>query len=171
MKLQAAIDYLSSYGVAIAVMIVALGAIYVIALSPNNPPVFCTPTPGFDCNFISVNSMGVMTAKFSQSLGTQITINGVACASQQSSGTDSPAYGNLDVANSIAYYPVPTYYPPGNVIYSGGYYIMYLYCYSSGGIATGAIGKPFSGYVWLNYTIPNYGIQTQKIATFSAIYS
>lgn len=172
MKLQAATDFLSSYGIAFLVMIAALTAVYAIALAPNNPAVFCTPTPGFNCNFLSVNSMGVMTLKISQATGTQITINGVACATQQGSGIDSPAYGNTHVSNTIAYYPVPTYYPPGNVIYSGGYYILHMYCYNApNNIATGITGKPISGFVWLNYTIPNYGEETQKIATFSTVYS
>jgi hypothetical protein len=170
-KLQAALDYLSSYGLALIIITVAFFAVYEIALAPNNPAVYCTATPGFACNFISVNSMGVLTGKFSQALGTQITINGVACASLQSSNTDTPAYGNMGVSNTVTYYPTPTYYPPANVIYSGGYYTFRVYCYGPSGIAKGTTGKSFSGFIWLNYTIPNYGSQTQKIATFSSVYS
>lgn len=176
MKLQAAIDFLSSYGIALLVMIAAIIAVYTIALTPSNSAVFCTPTPGFGCNFLSVNSMGVMTLKFSQAIGTQITINGAACSSQQSSGADVPAFGNMQVSNTLGFYPTPTtpgYYAPGNIVYSGGYYIMYINCYDApnNGFIKGATGKPFSGFVWLNYTIPNYGQQTQKIATFSTVYS
>ncbi len=166
-------DFLASYGLAITVMLLAFVSIYEIALSPNNPAVFCTPSPGFNCNFMSVNSVGIMTAKFSQALGTQITINGVACSSQQSGGADMPKYGNINVANTITYYDTQQSYPPGNVIYSGSYYIFYVNCYNNagGGLATGKVGQPFTGYLWLNYTVPNYGQQTQKIATFSTLYS
>lgn len=169
-KLQAAIDFLSTYGLALAVMLVAFVTIYRISLSPNQPAIFCSSVPGFSCNFISVNSMGVVTAKFSQALGTQITINGVACSDQQSPTTDTPAYGNLFVTNSVNYYPIPSY-PPGNIIYSGGYYVVQAYCYNSGGQVISTTGHSFTGYVWLNYSIPNYGMQTQKIATFTSIYS
>ena len=177
MKLQSAVDYLSSYGLALTIIVVAFLAMYSIALAPNNPSIYCTPTPGFNCNFIDLNSSGVLTAKISQATGTQITINGAACASQQSSGTDTPAYGNLYVANTITYYETPIYYPPGNIIYSGGTYVLRVYCYGqsnvnpSGQIATGLTGKGFAGYIWINYTIPNYGKQVQKIATFSTVYS
>ncbi len=172
MKQQAAVDFLSSYGLAFTVMIVALIAMYSIALAPNNPPVFCTPVPGFNCNFLSLNTNGVLTAKFSQATGTQITINGIACSSQQSSGADAPAFGNVGVNSIPSYYDLPNYYPPGNIIYSGSSYIFNLYCYTSGGnIATAKLGQSFSGYIWLNYSIPNYGSETQKIATFSTVYS
>lgn len=171
MKLQAAVDFMSSYGIALLVMAAALIAIYSIALTPNNPPVFCTPTPGFNCNFLSISKAGIMTFKISQALGTQVTINGAACSTAQGSA-NNPAYGNMQVSNTVAFYP-PMEYPPNNVIYSGGYYILYMYCYSApnNGIATGATGKPITGFVWLTYTIPNYGQQTQKIATFSTVYS
>jgi hypothetical protein len=172
MKQQAAVDFLSSYGIAIAVMLVALVAMYTIALAPDNPAVFCTPVPGFDCNFIAINSSGVLTAKFAQATGTQITINGVACASQPNSTTDTPAFGNVGVNSLNVYYDTPDYYPPQNTIYSGSTYIFHIYCYTSGSqIATSSVGQPFSGYIWLNYSIPNYGSETQKIATFSTIYS
>src|SRR5208282_5793900 len=138
----------------------------------ENPAVYCTPVPGFNCNFLAINTSGILTAKFSQATGTQITINGVACASKQSSYTDTPAFGNVGVNSLAAYYEMPTYYPPGNVIYSGGTYIFHMYCYTSGNkIATAPIGQSFQGYVWINYTIPNYGGEVQKIATFSTVYS
>ncbi len=171
MKLQAAVDYLSSYGLAIVVMLAAFIAMYAIAISPNNPAVYCTPVPGFSCNFLSISKAGILTFKFSQAIGTEITINGIACASQQSGAGDVPAFGNIGVNSLQAYYSTPQY-PPGNYVYSDGSYIAQLPCYAPGGVqASGPTGQAFSGYVWLNYSIPNYGEQTQKIATFSTVYS
>ncbi len=171
MKLQVAVDFLSSYGIALVIIFIAFAAIYSIALSPNNPAVFCTPNPGFDCAFVSINASGVMTAKLSQATGTEITINGIACSSQQSSSADVPAFGNTGVSSSISYYP-SQYYPPGNSMYSGSSYVFRMYCYSSSsGVATGKTGTPFTGYIWLNYTVPNYGSVVQKVAVFSTVYS
>ena len=172
MKQQVAIDYLSSYGMAIAIMVVALIAVYTIALAPDNPSVYCTPVPGFNCNFLSINPQGLLTAKFSQATGAAMTIDGIACSSQQNSSSDTPAFGNVAVNSLPTYYDLPTYYPPGNVIYSGGSYIVNVYCYTSGGkIATAKIGQGFQGYIWLSYSIQNYNPVTQKIATFSTVYS
>ncbi|MDE1768250.1 MAG: hypothetical protein KGH64_05255 [Candidatus Micrarchaeota archaeon] len=168
MKLQAAVDFLSSYGLAMVVMIMALIVFYLFTSSTNTQSVYCNPAPGFSCDYYSYNSMGVLTIRLSQALGTQITIEGAACSTQQNYSTDTPAYGNVYVSNGIGYY---ARYAPGNIVYSSGYYIFYLYCYDAVGLAQFQVGKPFSGYVWLNYSIPNYGNQVQKVATFSVLSS
>lgn len=177
-KTQTSIDFLSSYGAAI--LIIAVAIIAVAAFAFYNPAAqSCAAPPGFNCNFISIGRDGVLTAKISQALGTVITINGAACSDQQNLTTDAPRYGNVAVSAAnpnMEYYPAALGeqgdYPPGNVIYSGGYYTLRVYCYQTGGsIASGQIGAQFSGYLWLNYSIQNYGPQVQKIAAFTAEYS
>lgn len=175
LKQQPAVDFLSSYGIVIITITVALIAISALAFRTTPTP-GCIAPPGFNCNYIAISKTGVLTAKISQALGTQVTINGIACADQQNYTNDTPRYGNIGVNAITSYYPtsmgVQGDYPPGNVIYSGGYYVFYVYCYQVGAsIAKGALGSQFTGYVWLNYSIPNYGSQVQKIATFTAEYS
>lgn len=175
LKLQPAIDFLSAYGIVILAITVALVAISTLAF--NNPQTpGCTSPPGFNCNYIAISKAGVLTAKISQALGTQITINGVACADQQSATTDTPRYGNVGVNAMPQYYPTPALWQTasntGNVIYSGGYYVLQAECYHVGATnAIGTLGSQFTGYIWLNYTILNYRYQVQKIATFTAVYS
>ena len=136
----------------------------------------CISPPGFNCNYIAISRAGILTAKISQALGTQIIINGIACADQQNYTGDAPKYGNIGVNAINTYYPtsigVQGDYSPGNIIYSGGYYVFYVYCYQVGAsVAKGTLGSQFTGYVWLNYSIPNYGSQVQNIATFTTEYS
>lgn len=171
-KSQAAVDFLSAYGIVILTVTVALVLVSALAFQ-SFPTPGCTSPPGFDCNFIAISTGGVLTAKISQALGTQVTINGAACADQQNFTYDTPRYGNVNVNSLVTFYPSASgEYPPGNVIYSGSYDVLYLYCYQgSSSIATGKIGSQFTGYLWLNYSIPNYGNQVQKIATFTAEYS
>ncbi len=163
-------DFISSYGIAIVIIVAALLVVYRITFyNPVSP--YCSSPPGFSCGFVALNTSGILTIKISQALGTQITINGVACADQQAQNSDTPAYGNVHVNGDIPYYYAQKYYPPGNSIYSGGSYILNLYCYKYGVKAARHSGSQFSGYVWLNYSIPNYGNQVEKIATFQTEYT
>lgn len=175
LKLQPAVDFLSSYGMAIIIISIAFIAVYGIAFNQPATP-SCTAPPGFACDFLAINRSGVLTAKISQAIGSQITINGAACAQQQNASGNNPENGNPRVGNNILTYPQPYsvsgHYPPGNTMYSGSTYIFYVYCYDvNGGIATGSPGQQFTGYLWLNYTVPNYKYQVQEVATFTAEYS
>ncbi len=163
-------DFISSYGIAIVIIVAAFLVVYKIAFyAPISP--FCSSPPGFSCDFASLNASGILTLKISQATGTQITINGAACADQQAQDSDTPLYGNIHVNGNTLFYYASKYYPPGNTIYSGGSYILDMYCYKSWAAAAGSAGSQFSGYVWLNYSIPNYGNQVEKIATFRAVYT
>ena len=162
----------------IVIIITALAAVSLIASrAPVTPG--CVAPPGFSCTFVSIGTSGILTVKISQAIGSNIKINGVACSDQQNSTTDIPKYGNVQV-NSInpsnSFYPVQLGvsgdYAPGNYINSGASYVFYVNCYQAGGgLAAGKPGAQFSGYLWLNYTIPNYGKQVQKIATFTTTYT
>lgn len=169
LKLQSAIDFISAYGIAIVIIAATVLIVYKIAFVSQGAS-FCTPSPGFSCNFIAINTSGVLVLKVSQATGTSIKINGAACADQQNYTGDNPLYGNVNVNGMAAFYPPPNY-PPGNSIYSGSTYSLYLYCYSGGAVVKGSIGNQFTGYVWLNYSIPNYGNQVEKIITFQTQYT
>ena len=174
MKLESSIDFLSSYGIAIIVLISLLGAAFLLIRS--QPTYSCTSPPDFNCGYASMSTNGFLLVKISQAIGEPILINGVACADQQNITSDTPKYGNVAVGHSNSFYPVQLGvggdYAPGNYINSGESYVFYVNCYQTGGsLATGKLGASYSGYLWLNYTIPNYGKQVQKIATFTTTYT
>lgn len=160
---------MASYSPVLAMLTFVFAAVLIITTTPPLNYV-CSAPPGFSCSYITVNTTGAMLAKFSQALGTQITINGVACADQQNYTYDSPLYGNVGVNSLRTYYPA-TFYEPGNTFYSGTSFIVSSYCYSANAKASGLLGYQFTGYVWLNYTVPGYGYQIEKVATFAAPYT
>lgn len=171
LKAQAAVDFITSYGIALIIILASVGIIYSIGISNAK---YATPTcnsaPGFSCAFFSMSVNGILTLKLAQALGSQLTINGIACSTGTNTVGNKPLYGNIYVTNSVTYYP-PSNDPGSNTIYSNSYYIFYLYCYSSSGIATSSYGNWYSGYVWFNYSIPGYGGITERVVQISAPYS
>lgn len=173
MKAQAAVDFVASYGIALVIILIALAIIYRIGTSNQGLAApTCTAVPGFSCDYFALNSNGILTLRLSQAIGAPIYINGTSCSSQINATGNKPAFGNIYVTKQTAYYVTHgPYYPIGNVIYSSSYYIFTIPCYGPVGQASGQVGSAFTGYIWLNYTIKNYGTQTQRIASISAPYT
>jgi hypothetical protein len=162
-------DFLTSYGVALVIITAALIVVINVALNPPADIAYTSP-PGLTMDFIGLNTSGAVVVKLSQSLGSQITINGVACSSRQSSTGNNPAYGNTAVNSLGEYYPT-VYYSPGNVVYLGTYAIVSAYCYKAGNArAYGNLGSTFTGYLWINYSVPGYAPQIEEAASFTAPY-
>lgn len=176
-KAQAAIDFMMSYGIALIVIFIAVVIIYNVSVaSPALTTMSCTPSAGFACETFALNRSGVLLLQLSQATGGLITIRGAACSSLPNSTsnvlTTRPAYGNIQVANTAN-----TFYPPYNSpgtginVYSDESAILMLYCFSGSGIATGPLGNSYTGYVWLNYTVPGYGNLTEQVASLSVKYT
>ncbi len=158
MKTQAAIDFMLSYG--IALIIIAIATAVIIKFGLNNPAFEapeCASAPGFTCQSFVLNTSGVLQLIMSQSTGGPIIINGAACSSNINSSSLAPAYGNVYITGNSIFYPAGTSMPIGP-IQTNTYFTIKLYCYNQNGIATGTKGNGFIGVVFLNYTIPGYGI-------------
>lgn len=172
LRAQAAIDFLTTYGIALMIIFIATAVIYNVSIvRPALATSTCTAAPGFACEAYTLNTVGVLDLTLSQATGGEITILGAACSSLPGASGNKPAYGNFNVINSITYYPIGS--APGNGInvYSGESNSMYMYCYGPGGVATGSLGTGYNGYVWLNYTIPTYGNVVQQVAIISLKYT
>ena len=172
-KAQAAVDFMMSYGIALIIIFIAVSIVYKVSVvSPVFSSSSCTAAPGFECEAYSLNAVnGILTIQLSQATGGTIIITGAACASQPNSIGNNPAYGNVRVANTIAYYPPYNAPTNGITVYSSGIATMMMYCYSGGGIATGQLGAGYTGFLWINYTVPNYGTLTQEVATLNMKYT
>ena len=172
LKAQAAVDFMMSYGIALIIIFIAVAVIYKVSvLSPALASSTCTASPGFACDAFILNRSGILTLQLAQATGGTITINGVACSSLPSSSGNNPAYGNVYVANTPTYYFGTNSPGTGINLYSGSSNTLVLYCYSGGGIATGMLGNGFTGFVWLNYTVPGYGNVIQQVANIDAKYT
>lgn len=172
-RVQAAVDFLISYGMALLVIAIAVQIIYSLGvLNTSLIPTSCSGFTGFSCGpyFIS-SATGAMTITLSQATGGPITVRGISCSTQRNATGDKPKFGNIYATNNAVFYPVGDN-PGGNVIYSGGTYTFILNCYNPYGlVATGSLGRVFYGYLWMNYTIAGYGNLEQEVAIISAKYT
>jgi hypothetical protein len=171
-KAQAAVDFMVSYGIALIVIFIAVSVIYKITfLSPALATQTCTTTAGFACEAFILNRSAILTLQLSQATGGTITIDGAACYSQVNSTGNKPAYGNIWVTNTPAYYYGTNSPRTGINLYSGSSNTMIFYCYAGNSKATGVLGNGFTGFIWLNYTVPGYGNLTQQVAQINVKYT
>ena len=172
LRAQAAVDFMMSYGLALIIIFIAVAVIYKVSiLSPALAVSSCTASPGFACEAYVLNTNGILTLQLSQATGGTVSINGAACSSLPSANGNLPAYGNMYVTNTATYY-VGTNTPGfGIPVYSGSSNTLNIYCYSSAGVATGSLGNGFTGFVWLNYTVPNFGNTIQEVASIDVRYT
>jgi YVTN family beta-propeller protein len=136
MKLQSAPEYLMTYGWAIVLIAVALGALY--ALGVFNPSFYvsqqCLLSSGLSCSIVTMGTNGMLTLNVYQSTGSQINITAASCNS------------NDTFAN-------PQYYSgTGQIsIQPGSNATLSVQCYSGSSPFSGPVGSIFPGYVFISY--------------------
>ncbi len=176
-RAQAAVDFMMSYGIALIIIFIAIAVIYQISvLSPSLATQTCTGMAGFSCELFILNKTGTLLLTLSQATGGTITVNGIACSSQPNATGNKPEYGNIYVTNAFPYYP-PGTQPATNSpntginIFSDSSNTLYLYCYTGTGVAAGTLGDSYTGFIWLNYSVPGYGVLTQEVASLNTRYT
>jgi hypothetical protein len=138
MRLQSAIEYLSTYGWAIVILAVALSVLY--ALGVINPSTYaphqCILSSGFTCLAYTMNSMGILRLNLQQSTPDPINITALAC-------TQNGIVSNL-----------PNYLPSNQIYMTvGSNALLFVQCVTSaGGPFASKIGGSFSGTIVVNYT-------------------
>ncbi len=165
-KAQSAMEYLMTYGWAILIIAVVLGALFSLGVFGGGSLVgtACVASPGYLCSGPALNSNGELSFQFGQNTGSSIYDIEMACAATSGS-TGLPA--NMAAFSPISTAGVAQANTVGlsyNAIVSGQTLsISTLPCYTSTGVALGSalspalsgtatIGQSFSGYLWLNYT-------------------
>lgn len=163
---------MSSYGFAILIIVIAIIIIYRIGLSGVNgfTQQTCTAQPGFSCDYVSLNTTGILAIKMSQNVATNMKINAIACSAALNNTSAGPQFGNVNMVPSNSFYPAGSS-PVGMTFYGSSESIFYMNCYGSGGILTGQISKPVIVYVFINYTAPGYQPVTQLIITDDGAYT
>lgn len=159
MKMQAAVDFMVSYGLAILIVAVSVYVIARLGIFNNSlTQPTCSTAPSFSCGDISLSRNGLLTMVITQAIGGAINVTGVACSSGINVTGNQAQYGNTRVwsVNSIN---EPLYYTGssftntnGIIIYSDGSAVININCFGSSGISYQNLGSPYSGYVWFNYT-------------------
>ncbi|MEM4065965.1 MAG: hypothetical protein QXV17_03780 [Candidatus Micrarchaeaceae archaeon] len=145
LKAQSAMEYLMTYGWAILIIAVVLGAIFTLGLF--SPSTFagteCLLPAGFGCTSAQLSSSGVLTITITQSTNDPINITAIGCNTQQTTANMQAPYA-----------------PPSNQIYMqpGKSYTFNIQCYSNGATYAQPVGSLFTGYISINYTDDVSGI-------------
>ncbi|MCL5442642.1 MAG: hypothetical protein M1603_03100 [Candidatus Marsarchaeota archaeon] len=155
MKLQSAMEYLMTYGWAILIIAVVLGALFSLGVFGNLLGNHCVTTPGWSCISATLSSStGVLTMDIGQATGSTIYIQGAACSTTASS-SGFPAYGAVGVGAAVS--PTPTVnnnaLTSPQTVTNGQTFTLAVPCYTSSSAPSYTLGQAFTGFVWLNYTL------------------
>src|SRR5690348_7237687 len=146
-KLQSAMEYLMTYGWAILVIAVVLGAFYQLGIFGTAPTAFqpsCLASAGFLCQNPALNSSGYLAVKFGQIGISSITVTNLACTSNVTapSTTNSVNLQLVSGATAILAFSCP--------------------------LGSNSIGSGFKGYLWLTYSTPTQSGVVDRIAVVTA---
>ncbi|MDE1825493.1 MAG: hypothetical protein KGH61_01480 [Candidatus Micrarchaeota archaeon] len=184
-KLQSAMEYLMTYGWAILIIAIVLGALFGLGILNGNAFLItsCLPQPGFLCQTPTLNTQGNLSFSLGQSTGSTVYNIAVGCATgatsiglpsnglvyMYSNGLATPWLANVANAGLAS----------GNALSltSGSQQTLSgIKCFTANPVnaLTGpSIGTAYSGTVWVNYTLSNGAVSTsnpfvtQKMATVS----
>ncbi len=173
---QAAVDFITSYGLVLLVLIFVFYAVLSLGIfNLNSVPLQCVSNPSFSCSGVLLNVSGNITFTLTQAVGGTIVVNGEACSTTENSTNSMPAYGNLHVVPKISetgvWYQSSDY---SATMASGSSAVFKAVCFGPAGADSGNLGQVASGFLWINYTDPELpsGFSTVvRVAQFTAKYS
>jgi hypothetical protein len=146
MKLQSAIEYLTTYGWAILIISVVLLALFeIVAGAPQVQE--CIMPAGFSCPSFYLIQNGLLSINLVQATQYPIQVTAIGCVYPIPNGVSGNYVSPIPTANAV-FMPVGS-----NQTFS-------MYCYTNQTVATstpivpwtGAIKSTFSGYLVINYT-------------------
>ncbi len=147
LRIQSAMEYLMTYGWAILIIAVVLGALFELGVfSGSGLPTACVAYSGFKCGNPELSSGGILTADIGY-VGTGITVQGIACTTNQT--------------------PPTSYSPVALNFLAGQTYNLSFSC----PLSNSAIGSHFNGYLWIVYSEGSQTGLSQMIASISATVS
>ena len=138
LKLQSAIEYLTTYGWAILIIAIALVTLFELGVFNRTPPTTCLLTSGFGCNDYYMTTNGVLVFNLEQQTTNPINVTGIAC-----------------FQNSTLLAGQQPYNPPSNQVFMpvGSSDVFYVQCYTSNTVPySGNIGAVFPGTLAIYYT-------------------
>ncbi|MHB1829858.1 MAG: hypothetical protein ACYCO0_00505 [Candidatus Micrarchaeaceae archaeon] len=137
MKLQSAIEYLTTYGWALLIIAVAAVVLFSLLNATSSPIQECIMQAGFSCPSIYLSQSGDLSINLVQATQYPIQVSAIGCTNQ---------HAPVDMT--------PVNNPPSNVIplQIGANYTFNVQCYTNGTAWSGAIKSIFTGYVIINYT-------------------
>ncbi len=139
MRLQTAIEYLTTYGWAITILGVVLLLLFATGFfNPSNYEAQeCVMTSSFSCLSFFMAGNGILTLNLQQSTNSAINITALGCTQ-----------------NGTAYNMQKPFNPPSNQIFLsiGGNYTFSVQCYTGLTPVSSLTSTVFSGAIIINYT-------------------
>ncbi len=158
MRLQAALEYLTTYGWAILILAVVL---VVLAsqgfFSPQKyAPQQCIFSSGFSCIYDFLSTNGLLQINIGQSAASAINVTSIGC---NENGTETEMQA--------------PYNPPSNQVFMpvGANYTFTVQCYAGATAASGNVGDVYSGSVLLNYTDEVSGLPSVAVGRLSVKFT
>lgn len=146
-KLQSAMEYLMTYGWAILIVAVVLGALYQLGIFGTGASALapaCLASAGFLCQNPTMNTSGYLGIKFGQLGSSSITITNIACTTNTTTPSSSQQMSLT--------------------LTSGATTNLAVLC----PVGSNSIGAPFKGYLWLTYSTPAQSAVVDRIAVVTA---
>lgn len=146
-RLQSAMEYLMTYGWAILIVAVSLGALYQLGVFGTNSSALapaCLSSAGFLCQSPTLNTSGYLGIKFGEIGTSSITISNIACTTN----TTAPSS-----TNSVSL-----------TLESGQTAIVAFSC----PLTINSIGSPFKGYLWMTYNTPTQSGLVDRVAVVTS---
>lgn len=155
MRLQSAIEYLSSYGWAVMIIVgILIGLFYIGVFSNKQVNSNCIfPAGVLSCSNVYISQNGVLAVDLVQTGTYPINVSGIGCNSDEAV---------ITTTNDIN--------PPGNIVYmiSQETHPFYVQCYNGTGTWSGAPGQAFGGYLAVYYTSTYTNIPSTAYAQVEA---
>ncbi len=184
MKLQSAMEYLMTYGWAILIIAVVLGALFSLGIFSSSSfiGVTCIAGPGFLCQSPQLGTNGNLSIQIGQSTGTSYYNVGLGCvATTSSGGTPNPSSAVVYIDSSGAANALTANAPGQDAValtLTSGQTatVSNLKCFdtNANAVTNIAVGQSFSGSLWMNYTLQSGApggsnpMITVKVATLTA---
>jgi len=153
-KLQAAMEYLMTYGWAILIIALALGVLYSLGvLNPGRlKPVMCMLPAPFSCQIQTLSSStGKLTISLAQGSGSTYIINGIACVDNSLLGTTGIPTNGWSIASNLAFSTNTNSLASGTMVT-----VSNIACYGPNGPVTNLVmGTSFGGTLIINYALPS----------------
>jgi len=160
LKAQSAMEYLMTYGWAILIIAVVLGALFSLGVFSGSSLLgtSCIASPGYYCQNPVLSTSGTLTFSFGQNTGATV-YNAIIWVANQSTtpGLSTPFFTAKSFVGNMSY---------PNGLTSGQTIPVSISLPGYNGVA---IGTPFSGYVWLAYNSMSPSGQANLLAKVATI--
>jgi hypothetical protein len=159
-KAQSAMEYLMTYGWAILIIAVVLGALFSLGVFSGSSLIgtSCIAAPGYYCQNPVLDTSGTLTFSFGQNTGSTI-YNVTICAEPESISPDTayPFFGPTNPNCTTTAY---------NSLNSGQTVSPSI---TITGFSGKPVGTPFTGYVWMSYNTNSQSSPSNLLAKVATI--